>query len=144
MMRPAPHSAMLVLALLAGARVGHALSLRSSASVVFLGDVMPGSTALYSRAMGARLHLENVGSEKVRVDLKAVAPPREGLSDGCDAWPSPGRVRLESSRTELRPGEVAEVEIAVPVPKDKVPDGNQYQFDVLATGYDRAGASLSL
>src|SRR5260221_2945352 len=120
-MRPALQGAMLVLALLAGVGIGHALSLRNSANVAFLGDVAPGATASYSQAMGTRLHLENVGPEKVRVDLRAVAPPAEGLIAGFDAWPSPGRVRLDSSRTELRPGEVAEVEIAVPVPKDKAP-----------------------
>ena len=55
--------AVLILALL-GAGTCHALSLRSSAAEAFLGDVAPGATVVFSRAMGARLRVEDSGSER--------------------------------------------------------------------------------
>jgi hypothetical protein len=51
---------------------------------------------------------------------------------------------MTSSRAELKPGEAAEVELAVTVPKDSALIGGQYECDVMATAFDRAGASLTL
>ena len=129
---------------LLGAGTCHALSLRSSAAESFLGDASPGTTVVYSKATGARLRLENTGSDKLRVEMKAVPPPVGGLKDGYEPWPYPDRVRLESSRAELAPGEDAQVELAVTVPRESGLVGGQYQFDALATASDRAGASLRL
>lgn len=137
------HGVVLSLALL-WAGTCHALSLRSSAAESFLGDVSPGSEVVCSKVLGARLRLENTGRESVRVEMKAVPPPKGGLKDGYEPWPYPERVRLESSRARLDAGEAAEVEIAVTVPKDSALSGGQYQFDALATAQDRAGASLTL
>jgi hypothetical protein len=136
--------AALSLALLRGAGVAHALSLRSSAADAFLGDVSPGASVVYSRATGSRLHLENSGSEPLRVEVKAVSPPLAELRDGFEAWPLPGRILLAPTQAELRPGEAAEVEMTVPVPKDKALEGGQFEFDVLAAASDRGGSSLTL
>lgn len=144
MRRAAFVSAVLVLALLAGVGIGHALSLRSSAAETFLGDVAPGSSVVFSRALGSRLHLENSGAETFRVAVRAAAPSSGELVDGYETWPSPGRVRLDLSQAELRPGGTADVEMTVPVPQEKALNGGQYQFDVLATGFDRKGESLTL
>ena len=140
--RAAPTAgAVLGLALL-GAGTCRALSLRSSAAETFLGDAAPGTTVVYSHAAGARLRVENSGPDPVRIEFKVVSPPSGGLKDGYDPWPYP--VRVEASRAELKPGDGAKVELAVKVPKDAALSGGQYEFDVLATGYDRAGASLTL
>jgi hypothetical protein len=144
MTRSALHRAVLSLALLWGAGVAHALSLRSSAAELFLGDVSPGASVVCSHATGSCLHLENAGSEPLRVDVKAVAPPLAELRDGFETWPAPGRIRLAPTQAALRPGEAAQVEISVPVPKDKALVGGQYEFDVLATASDRGGSSLTL
>jgi hypothetical protein len=142
--RAAPSfGAVLGLALL-GAGTGHALSLRSSAAESFLGDASPGTTVVFSRATGAKLRVENSGRDAARLEFKIVPPPAEGLKDGFDPWPYLDRVRATSSRANLGPGEGADVELAVTVPKDSALIGGQYQFDVLATGYDPAGASLTL
>jgi hypothetical protein len=143
MTRRANVGAVLVL-VLARAGIGHALSLRSSAAETFLGDFAPGSSAVYSQATGSRLHLENPGAEPLRVGIKAVLPPSGDLEDGFDSWPAPGRIRLEPSSAEIRPGGAAQVEVAVDVPQDPSLSGGQYQFDVQATASDRAGSSLTL
>ncbi len=124
----------------------HALSLRSSAAESFLGDVLPGTAVSVSKATGSRLRVEDSGGEPVRVEFKVVMPPVEGCKDGYEPWPYPAAVRLETNakRAELKPGESAEAELVVSVPKDMAPDAGQYEFDVVATGRDRAGASLSL
>jgi hypothetical protein len=142
--RGAPTAGAALILALMGAGTCHALSLRSSAAEAFLGDVAPGATALYSRATGARLRVENSGRDPARVEFKVVSPPSEGLRDGYEPWPHPDRVRLTFARAELKPGEAAEAELAVTVPKDSALSGGQYEFDVLATGFDRAGASLTL
>lgn len=135
--------AALVLALL-GAGTCHALSLRSSAAESFLGDVVPGTAVVYSRATGSKLRVENSGRDPARVEFKVVSPPPGGLRDGYDPWPYPDRVRVAASRAELKPGDAAEADLAVTVPKDSALTDGQYEFDVLATGFDRAGASLTL
>jgi hypothetical protein len=135
--------AALVLALV-GAGTCHALSLRSSAAEAFLGDVAPGTTVVFSRAAGARLRVENSGRDPARVEFKVVSPPPGGLRDGFEPWPYPDRIRATVSRAELKPGEAAEAELAVTVPKESALIGGQYEFDVMATGFDRAGASLTL
>ena len=144
MSRRAYVGASLILVLLARAGIGHALSLRSSAAETFLGDFAPGNSAVETRAEGSRLHLENSGSEPLRVGIKAVLPPAGDLKDGFEPWPFPGRVRLEPSSAELRPGEASPVEIAVDVPQDPSLSGGQYQVDVLAKASDRAGSSLTV
>ncbi len=144
MFRRASVGAFLILALFLGAGIGHALSLRSSAAEAFLGDAAPGTSAVLSRATGARLLLENSGADVVRVGLKVVLPPAGDLKDGFDAWPFPGRVRLACAASELRPGGAAPVEIVVDVPRDPSLSGGQYQFDVRASASDHAGSSLTL
>jgi hypothetical protein len=144
MIRRAYVGAVSVLALLARAGVGHALSLRSSAAETFLGDFAPGSSAVYSQATGSRLHLENPGSQLLRVGVAVVLPPSGDLQDGFEPWPSPGRIRLELSSADIRPGDAAQVEVAVDVPRDPSLSGGQYQFDVRATASDLAGSSLTL
>ena len=144
MTRRALVGAVAILALLASAGIGHALSLRSSAAEVALGDVAPGSSAAWSRATGGPLLLENSGADAVRVVTSVVLPPPGELKDGYETWPSPGRVRLSSNQAELRPGGAAQVEIVVDVPRDPSLSGGQYQFDVRASASDRAGSSLTL
>ena len=122
----------------------HALSLRSSAAESFLGDAAPGSTVSFSRATGAKLRVENSGREDARLEFKVVSPPPGGLRDGYEPWPYPERVGVTYARAELKPGEASEAEFAVTVPKDSALIGGQYEFDVMATGFDRAGASLTL
>jgi hypothetical protein len=135
--------AALVLALF-GAGTCRALSLRSSTAEAFLGDVVPGTKVVFSRATGAKLRVENSGASTARVEFKVVSPPMEGVRDGFEPWPYPDRVRATISRAELKPGEASEAELAVSVPKDSALIGGQYEFDVVATGSDRAGASLTL
>ncbi len=124
----------------------HALSLRSSAAESFLGDVLPGTAVAVSKATGARLRVENSGRDPARVEFRIVDPPSRDLKDGLEPWPHPESVRLEpkAKRGFLAPGEAAEAELVVTVPKDMAPDAGSYEIDVVATGYDRAGASLSL
>ena len=142
--RAAPaFGAVLTLALW-GAGTSHALSLRSSAAESFLGDVSPGSTVLLSRAAGAKLRVENSGRDPALLELRAVSPPRGELRDGCEPWPYLDGVRVTNARAELKPGEAAETDLAVTVPKDSALAGGLYEVDVVATGSDRAGASLSL
>lgn len=142
--RAAPaFGAVLVLALF-GAGASHALSLRSSAAESSLGDASPGTTVLLSRAAGAKLRVENSGRDPARIELRVVSPPREGLRDGYEPWPYPGAARVTNARAELKPGEAAETDLAVTVPKDSALIGGQYELDVAATGTDPAGASLSL
>lgn len=142
--RAAPSFGVVMILALSGVGTSSALSLRSSAAESFLGDASPGNTVVYSKVMGARLRLENTGHESVRLEMLAVPPPKGGLKDGYEPWPYPDRVRLETSRTLLEPGEDAQVEIAVTVPKERGLAGGQYQFDALATARGRAGASLRL
>ena len=122
----------------------HALSLRSSAAEVFLGDVAPGAAVVFSRATGGKLRVENSGRDTARLEFKVVSPPPGGLRDGYEPWPYTDRVRVTVSHADLKPEEAAEAELAVTVPKDSALIGGQYEFDVLATGFDRAGASLTL
>ena len=121
----------------------HALSLRSSAAELFLGDVLPGATRVGSK-METKLQVVNSGRDWTRVEFKVVSPPAGGLKDGYEPWPYPGRVRVAASRAELKPGEAAEAELDASVPKEPALIGGQYEFDVLATGFDRAGTSLAL
>jgi hypothetical protein len=118
--------------------------LRSSAAESFLGDVAPGASVVYSQAAGARLRVEDAGPEPLRVEFKVVSPSQGTCKDGYEPWPYPERVRVEAFHAQVMPGEAAEAEIAVKAPKDSALNGGQYQFDVLATGFDRAGASLTL
>ncbi|MFI5346993.1 MAG: hypothetical protein ACHQ51_11525 [Elusimicrobiota bacterium] len=142
--RAAPaFGAVLSLALL-GVGPCHALSLRSSAAEAFLGDVLPGTTVVYSRVMGARLRVEDAGSEAVRVEFKIVSPPQSDCKAGYESWPFPGKVRVETFHANAKPEEAAEAEITVNVPKDAALGGGQYQFDVWEVARDRSGASLTL
>lgn len=140
--RAAPFGAVLGLALV-GAGTCHALSLRGSAAELSLGDHLPGTTAIASKA-SSRVRLENVGAEPARMELAVVRPPPEGLKDGYEPWPYLEGVRLPSSAPELQPGEAAELELAVTVPNEPGLRGGQYQFDVLETGRAPAGSSLTL
>lgn len=139
--RALPLGGVLVLALY-GAGTCRALSLRSSAAEAFLGDVAPGATAVLSRATGARLRVEDSGPERIRVEFKVVSPPPGTLKDGYEPWSHPERVRVDAPRAEIGPGEGAETEVAVTAPKDATP--GQYEADVLASGVDPTGASLTL
>lgn len=124
----------------------HALSLRSSAAESFLGDALPGTAVSVSKATGATLRVENSGADPARVEFKLVIPSVAGCRDGHEPWPHPESVRLErkSKAGLLSPGEAAEAELTVKVPADPKLEGSSYEIDVVATGYDRAGASLSL
>jgi hypothetical protein len=142
--RAAPMIGVVMCLALFGAGPSHALSLRSSAAESFLGDALPGTTVVFSRVTGARLRVENAGSEQVRVGFKAASPSSTGLRDGFEPWPYPESVRVEPSRAELKGGGAAEAEITVSVPKGMALKGGQYQFDIVATGEDRSGGSLAL
>lgn len=139
--RAAPSIGAVLCLVLFGAGPCRALSLRNSAAEVFVGDVRPGTTVASSRAKGRRLRVVNTGRDPVRIEFQAVAPPVGGVKDGYEPWTFP--IRLESSHAEVGPGEAAEADVSVDVPK-KGADGGQYEFDVLATGHDRAGASLTV
>jgi len=142
--RAAPVFGVALCLALVGARPSHALSLRSSAAESFLGDVALGTAVAFSKATGARLRVENSGRDPTRVEFKVVVPPLDGCKDGYDPWPYPDKARLEWKKAELGPDGAAEAELVVTVPKDPALIGGQYELDVVATGYDRAGASLSL
>ena len=142
--RAAPFVGAVLSLVLVRAGPSHALSLRSSAAEAFLGDVVPGTTVVFSRATGAKLRVENSGRDSARVEFKVVSPPPGGVRDGFEPWPSPELVRATHSRAELKPGEASEAEFAVSVPKSSALIGGQYEFDVAATGFDRGGASLTL
>ncbi len=142
--RAAPALGAVLCLALVRAGPSHALSLRSSAAESFLGDVAPGTAVAFSKATGARLRVENSGRDPTRVEFVAVAPPLERCKDGYDPWPYPDKVRLDAKAADLGPGAAAEAELVVTVPKDPALDGGQYEIDVVATGRDRAGASLSL
>lgn len=142
--RAAPvFGAVMCLALLR-AGPSHALSLRSSAAESFLGDVAPGTEAVYSKAKGARLRVENSGRDPASVEFKAVSPPLGGCKDGYEPWPHMESVRLQpkSAGAELPPDGAAETDLVMAAPRSMAP--GQYEIDVVATGHDRAGASLSL
>lgn len=128
---------------LLGTGTCRALSLRSSAAEVSLGDVLPGNEAVAKRD-GARPRVENTGSEPIRLAVKAVPSAVSTLKDGWEAWPYPERVRVNVSRAVIGAGEAADLDVAVKVPAADALRGGQYQFDVLATGTDSAGASLTL
>jgi len=144
-MSPRAATSIAVLVGLALLRAGpcHALSLRSSAAEAALGDASPGASVVFSRATGARLRVEDAGREAVRLEFEIVSPRPDAVKDGYEPWPFPDRVRVTPARTEAKPGEAAEADLAVSVPKSMAA-GGQYEFDVLATGRDRAGASLTL
>lgn len=142
--RAAPATGVALCLALVGAGPSHALSLRSSAAESFLGDVSPGAAVAFSKAAGKRLRVENTGRDPARVEFKTVIPRVEGCKDGYDPWPYPDKVRLDWKRAELGPDAAAEAELVVTAPKDPALIGGQYEIDVVATGYDRAGASLSL
>lgn len=139
--RAAPSMGAVLSLVLLGAGPCHALSLRSSAAEVFLGDARPGTEVLSSRASGGKLRVENTGPDPVRIEFKAVSPPVGGVKDGYEPWTFP--IRLEATKAEVGPGEAAEAVVSVRAPR-KADAGGQYEFDVLATGHDRAGASLTL
>lgn len=141
--RAAPTFGVVVSLALLGAGTCHALSLRGSAAELSLGDALPGTTVAGSKA-GPRLRVENSGSEPVRVELKVVSPPPQGLKDGWEPWPYPERVRAVLSRARLAAGEAADADVSVTIPDEAGLRGGQYQFDVLETGVDPAGASLTL
>jgi hypothetical protein len=122
-----------------------ALSLRSSAAEVFLGDVSPGTEAVASKAAGQKLRVENSGREMARVEFKAVAVSPDGLKDGYDPWPFVDQVRVDKKiASTLAPSAAVETDLRFMTPKDEGLVGGQYQFDVLALGSDRNGASLTL
>ena len=134
--------AILVLALF-GAGTCHALSLRNSAAEVFLGDALPGS-ALADSKSATPLRVENTGRDPARVDFKVISPAPSMLKDGYDPWPYPDRAVLARARAELKPGQAAKAELSMNVPKDSALNGGQYELDVLETGTDPAGESLTL
>jgi hypothetical protein len=142
--RPSPaFFAVLSLALL-GAGPCRALSLRSSAAELFLGDVLPGAD-LVVKADDGKLRVENSGRDPIRVAFKVVSPSASGLKDGFDAWPYLDRARAtNASRAELKAEEAARAGLSVAVPKDPALVGRQFELDVVATGTDRAGATLTL
>jgi hypothetical protein len=129
---------------LGGAGSSHALSLRSSAAETFLGDVSPGATVVFSRAAGARLRVENAGLDPARIEFAVVSPPPSALKDGFEPWPYPDRARLSVSRGQAKPGAAVETDLTVKAPEDPALIGGLYEIDVVATGYDRAGASLKV
>lgn len=141
--RASPSFGVALSLVLMGTGTCRALSLKGSAAELSLGDVLPGTVVAGSKD-GARLRVENSGSETVRVGLKVVSPPPQGLKDGWEPWPYPERVRAELSRARLMAGEASDVDIRVKVPDKAGLSGGQYQFDVLETGTDPAGASLTL
>ncbi len=142
--RAAPLIGAIVCLALVRAGPSHALSLRSSEAEAFLGDASPGTTVSSSDGGGKALRVTNTGPGRIRVEFKAVSPPTGGLKDGYDPWPYPDKVRLRTTAAELSPGEGAQQRIAVTVPKDRALVGGQYEVDVLATGRDAAGASLTV
>ena len=142
--RAAPWFGVVVSLALVRAGPSHALSLRSSEAEAFLGDASPGTAVSSSRGDGKGLRVTNTGPGRIRVEFRAVSPPVGGLKDGYDPWPYPDAVRLRASAAELSPGESAEPGLAVTVPKVEALSGGQYEIDLLATGRDAAGASLTL
>ena len=138
--RAAPASFWLAAMLLAAD--ADALSLRSTKAEAFLGDVRPGSRAVFGQAAGAPLGAENAGGEEVDVGFSAASPPPERLKDGYEPLPDLRWVALTGESRRLGPGERAETDAIVTVPKNAA--GGQYQFDLLLSGRSPGGSGLTL
>jgi hypothetical protein len=123
------------------ARAGpcHALSLRSSAAELPLGDVRPGR----HRVDG--LSVENTGAEKVVLEATAESPPPERLRDGFEPLPDiRKRVEVKGPSRPLEPGEKSSLDVMVAIPGDRSFEGGQYQFDCLLQGRGAGGSALTL
>lgn len=122
---------------------GHALSLRSSAAEIFLGDVRPGKVVVAS--VNGPLSVENSGGEKALVDVSTELSPPERLKEGYDPLPdSIMRVVEKSASRWLEPGERRELGLKVVIPRDQSLEGGQYQFDCLLKGRNTGGSELKM
>lgn len=141
--RAAPAALRLAI-LLFGVADADALSLRSAAAEVFLGDARPGSVVVLSRAAGTAPSVENAGSEPLEVLVTWEVPPPERLKDGFDPLPDPKWVALKSAHWTLAPGESAEPVVAVAVPKERRLEGAQFQFDCVFRARAPGGSAVTL
>lgn len=122
----------------------HALSLRSSAAEIFLGDARPGSMAVVGNENG-RLSVENTGSEKAQIEISIEHSAPERLKDGYDPLPEiHKRVAAANVGKPLEPGEKRELDVKVAIPSSRHLDGGQYQFDCLIKGRSAGGSVLAM
>lgn len=119
----------------------HALSLRSSAAEMTLGDVRPGTIAVVGAS--GPLSVENTGTEKATLEASVTDPPEGGLRDGYDPLPLlRERVSVKGPGHALDPGEKAELDVRAAIPASL--EGGQYQFDCLLRGLSPGGSALTL
>lgn len=131
-------------ALLAGAGMARALSLRSTRAEAFLGEHRPGGRVSYARALGEPLGVENAGAEPARVELSVSIPPPERLADGYEPLPDASWVRLDPAAHALGPGERGGTDVLVSLPRDARLEGRQFQYEVLLRGRGKDGGGLTL
>ncbi len=140
-MRAALLHGVLSLALFIGAGPCHALSLRSSAAEIFLGDVRPGDISVVGS--GGPLTVENTGAEKAVLAVSVVSPSPDRLREGYDPLPDmQKRVVVKGPSRWLEPGGKSELDIVAAIPASL--DGGQYQFDCLIKGRNSAGSALTM
>lgn len=121
----------------------HALSLRSSAPEIFLGDVRPGKIDV--AGAGVRLSVENTGTETASLSVTVESPPPGKLKDGYEPLPEIGkRVVVSGASFTLEPGAKKMPDIKVAIPADRSLQGGQYQFDCLIEGRNAGGSALTL
>ena len=119
----------------------HALSLRSSAAEIFLGDVRPGKIAVVGES--GPLSVENTGSEKAVIELSVANPSPDRLKDGFDALPDiVKRVDVKGASLTLEPGAKTELDLKVAIPERL--EGGQYQFECLLQGRNPGGSVLTM
>ena len=126
------------------AAASHALSLRSTRSEAFLGEVRPGSRVSYARALDAPFGVENAGTEPAEVVLTFESPPPDRLLDGYEPIPDPGWAKAALMKHSLEPGERGVADIMVTVPKDRSLVGRQFQLECGLTGRSPGGGLLRL
>jgi hypothetical protein len=119
----------------------HALSLRSSAAEIFLGDVRQGKVS--AAGLKGPLSVVNTGNEKAVIEVSAENPPAERLKDGYDPLPDVlKQVVVKGPSRPLEPGEKSVLDIVVALPAGL--EGGQYQFDCVLKGRNAGGSALTL
>ncbi len=119
----------------------HALSLRSSAAEINLGDVRPGKVPVVGET--GPLSVENTGAEAFMLEVSVADPPADRLRDGYDPLPDVGKqVAAKGPSRPLEPGGKSELDVKVAIPGGLA--GGQYQFDCLLKGRGSGGSVLTL
>ncbi len=123
-----------------------ALSLKTSVAETFMGDVMPGSKLVFSKAKGVKLRVSNSGTNATSVEFAIEIPNERRSKDGFDPWPYPETVRILGGAGDavMSAGQHRDFDLEVAVPKMMPADGGLYEVDVVVTGRDQDGGMLPL